>query len=99
MLSATTAGVFWFTSVWKDCIQQLADQRGLGSNPFFIGMMQAPDGVNQFVDYVAPGSMYAVVNGQGYSLDWRWENGRVISKKMTAPTQDKIPAALVGAKA
>jgi hypothetical protein len=63
------------------------------------GTSEAPDGVNQFVDYVAPGTMYAVVNGQGYNLDWRWENGRVISKKMPAGagTPNKVPA-LAGAK-
>eukprot|EP00243_Klebsormidium_subtile_P000160 TRINITY_DN1024_c0_g1_i1.p1 TRINITY_DN1024_c0_g1~~TRINITY_DN1024_c0_g1_i1.p1 ORF type:complete len:486 (+),score=115.64 TRINITY_DN1024_c0_g1_i1:231-1688(+) len=63
------------------------------------GTREAPDGVNQFVDYVAPGTMYAVVNGQGHSLDWRWESGRVVSKKMAAGIPDKVPALeLVGAK-
>ncbi|GAQ84874.1 hypothetical protein KFL_002100040 [Klebsormidium nitens] len=63
------------------------------------GTSEAPDDQNQFVDYVAPGTMYAVVNGQGYSLDWRWENGSVISKKMPAGTPDKVPALeLIGAK-
>lgn len=54
--------------------------------------VQGPEDANQFVDYVAPGTMYAVVNGQGYSLDWRSNDGAVVSKKMPAGTPDKVPA-------
>lgn len=78
---------------------QKADFAVITGIQIHAGTKGAPEDENQFIDYVAPGTMYAVVNGQGYSLDWRWETGRVLSKKMPAGVPDKTPAVeLIGAK-